>query len=112
MFTRAVTRRPGADFAHGLSTAGRGPPDPNLAVRQHAAYVGALRLAGLEVTELPPLAGHPDACFVEDAALVFPGLTVATRPGAPSRRDEVGALSSVLAELGPAAAIRAPSQIW
>ena len=49
------------------------------------AYVEALREAGLEVVELPPLDAHPDACFVEDCALVARGSALITRSGAPSR---------------------------
>lgn len=40
-FTHALTRLPGANFAAGLTPAAAGPPDLNLALRQHAAYRGA-----------------------------------------------------------------------
>jgi dimethylargininase len=85
MFTRAIVRAPGPDAAAGLTTAGLGPLDLDTLRRQHAAYVATLRSLGLEVTQLDPLPGHPDAYFVEDAALVFPELAVVTRPGAPAR---------------------------
>lgn len=99
MFTRAVCRLPGNDLATGLATADLGAPDPVLARRQHAAYVAALEEAGLAVEVLPALPGHPDACFVEDAAVLVPGLAVITRPGAPSRRGEEETVAAALADL-------------
>lgn len=41
-FTHAIVRAPSERFADGLTTAGLGPPDVSLAVRQHEAYVSAL----------------------------------------------------------------------
>lgn len=91
-FTRAVVRRPAASIARGLRAEERGDPDLELFERQHASYRRALEQAGLAVAELPPLEAFPDSVFVEDAALCLPGLAVALRPGAPSRRGEAAAL--------------------
>ena len=96
MFTQAICRQPGPDFASGLTTAGLGAPDLELALFQHAAYAEALRSCGLEVRVLPPLPGHPDACFVEDTAVILPEMVVETRPGALSRRGEVVMISENL----------------
>lgn len=111
MFTRALTRQPGPDLAGGLSTAGLGAPDPELALRQHARYVAALRGLGLRVQVLPPLAGHPDACFVEDTAVLAGSLAVVTRPGAPSRRGETGSVAAALAQWGETVAVTAPGTL-
>lgn len=88
MFTHAITRPPAASYTAGITTADLGPPDLALALRQHAAYVRALRDCGLEVTVLEPAPDFPDACFVEDSALLTREGAVVTRPGADSRRGE------------------------
>lgn len=78
---------------------------------QHAQYVDALREAGLEVVELPPLDAHPDACFVEDCALVARGTALITRPGAPSRRGEADSIAEALAATHRVAPTQAPATI-
>lgn len=109
MFTRAVCRPPGPDLAAGLTTAELGLPDPDLALDQHAAYVKVLEDLGLAVEVLPVLEGHPDACFVEDTAVVVPGLAVVTRPGAPSRLGEEDSVAAVLP--GPLTRLTAPATL-
>ena len=111
MFSRAITRRPGPDLAAGLTTADLGPPDWRRALEQHAAYVEALVGLGLEVEVLPALSGHPDACFVEDCAVVVPELAVITLPGAPSRRGETASVAAVLGAGRESAAIAAPGTL-
>jgi len=96
-FTRAITRRPGPEAVDGLRAVDTGTPDLDLMLRHHADYVAALHDAGVTVTELPPLAGHPDAQFVEDTALCLPQGAVLMRPGAPSRLGEVAPMAEVLA---------------
>jgi len=93
---RAIVRPPGAGFAAGLTRAGLGAPDLARALGQHAGYVDALRGAGIEVTVLDPDPDHPDATFVEDAAIVTPRGALLTRPGAPSRRGEPERLRAAL----------------
>ena len=88
MFWHAITRTPGENFADGLTTSHLGKPDYTLILQQHVAYVETLRKQGLQVTVLPPLAGFPDAYFVEDPAVVTDKVAVIARPGAPSRRGE------------------------
>ncbi|MCO4743205.1 MAG: amidinotransferase [Proteobacteria bacterium] len=74
--------------------------DLELLVRQHAEIAGTLRGWGLATTVLDPLAGAPDACFVEDRAVVIGDEALITRSAAPSRSVEsasvVSALSSEL----------------
>lgn len=61
------------------------------AEREHQLYVGVLKhKLGLQVLELPADESLPDCVFVEDAAVVCEETALLTRPGAPSRRKEVG----------------------
>jgi len=99
--TQAVVRRPGPNFADGITTAGLGAPDIALALAQHEGYVRALRDAGLRVTQIPVEDRHPDGCFVEDAAIVTGAGAILTRPGAAVRRGEVGGVRDILATLVP-----------
>jgi dimethylargininase len=110
-FTRAITRKPGADFDRGLTSAGLGDPDHALMVIQHEAYVRTLTALDLEVIRLDPLPGFPDAYFVEDAAVVTPELAILTRPGAPSRRGEETALEPVLARYRKTVRIEPPGTV-
>jgi dimethylargininase len=41
MFTRAIVRTPGPNFAEGLTTSELGRPDYQLALQQHEAYCAA-----------------------------------------------------------------------
>ncbi|RXN00836.1 N(G),N(G)-dimethylarginine dimethylaminohydrolase 1 [Acipenser ruthenus] len=60
------------------------------AQHQHEMYVGVLKhKLGLQVIELPADDSLPDCVFVEDAAVVCGDTALITRPGAPSRRNEV-----------------------
>lgn len=110
-FTRAITRRPGPDFARGLTTAGLGPPDLDRACAQHAAYAAALRRLGLAVIELPALVSFPDACFVEDTAVVTPEVAVIARPGADARRGEERTIEPLLARYRKIERIEAPGTL-
>ena len=98
MLRHALVRPPGATFAAGLTRAGLGAPDLALARAQHARYCEALERCGLEVTRLAPDDAHADAPFVEDCAVLVPGLAVVTRPGAESRRGEVAAIRAALGD--------------
>jgi dimethylargininase len=109
--TRAILRRPGPDFADGLTGAHLGKPDLPLMQAQHAAYAEALRALGLEIEVLEPLDGFPDACFIEDVAVVVPELAVVTRPGAPSRRGEAQDIGPVLARYRKLARLEDPATL-
>lgn len=89
VFTRALVRPPTANFADGLTTVTLGAPDFARASAQHAAYCTALRGCGLAVETLAPQPAYPDATFIEDTAVIVPGLAVLARPGAASRLGEV-----------------------
>ena len=96
MFTYAITRQPGVNFANGLTQADLGRPSYSLISLQHAAYVDTLKGLGLTVTEMEPLRDYPDAYFIEDPALVTPDVAILTIPGAPSRQGEQNSLAPVL----------------
>jgi len=55
MFKHAITRIPGENFSQGLTTSRLGPPDYDMMLRQHTAYVMTLRSLGLEVVVLEAL---------------------------------------------------------
>jgi dimethylargininase len=112
MFKQAIARRPGPDFAQGLTTAtGEAPPDYARLLRQHEAYLDVLGGLGLAVEALDPLAGFPDAYFVEDVAVVTPEIAVLARPGAPSRRGEAEPMAPVLAKYREVARIPDPGTL-
>ena len=92
MFTRAILRTPGRNFADGLTTVDLGVPHLALVLEQHARYRDALRECGLELTALEPDLRHPDSTFVEDTAILTPQAAILCRPGAPSREGEVEAI--------------------
>ena len=92
-FGHALSRRPSPAVVDGLR-AGPGP-DPDFATfsTQHDAYLAALADAGLKVTCLPGDNDHPDAVFVEDAALMIAGQAIILKPGAASRRGEAARMA-------------------
>lgn len=96
MFNQAIVRRPGESLVKGITTAGLGQPDYQLALKQHDAYIDALQGCGLNVTVMEADEDYPDGLFVEDVALVMPGLAVVTRPGAESRRGETQSMKQQL----------------
>lgn len=96
MFSRAIVRQPGKSLVDGITTAGLGAPDFELALEQHSRYIDALEQCGLEVTVMSADENYPDGLFIEDAALVMSGCAVATRPGALARRGEVDKVASEL----------------
>jgi dimethylargininase len=114
MFTHAIVRAPCPEIIHGITSAQLGRPDYREALKQHRAYVDALRYCGLEVTELAADSRYPDSTFIEDVALCTPAGAVICRPGAPSRRGETEGMQKVLApfftriaEVGPPGTLEA-----
>jgi len=96
LFTKAIVRIPGSNFADGLTTVSLGVPHLDEVLTQHAHYCDALRECGLELTILMPDLAHPDSTFVEDAAILTPQAAILTRPGAASREGEVAAIRPTL----------------
>ena len=65
------------------------------ALAQHASLLTAMKLAGMEVVELPS-DGLPDSVFVEDTVVVVDNVAMITNPGALSRREETVAIKAYL----------------
>jgi dimethylargininase len=101
-FNSAIVRLPGSSVVNGLRTNAGPAPTFEKVWAEHAAYIAALRRAGLQVTVLEALEQFPDSIFVEDPALVFGEAAVLLRPGAPSRLSEAQALAAALAARFPA----------
>jgi dimethylargininase len=95
-FDRAIVREPAPSVIDGLRNDRDARPDYDRILREHAAYIAALRDAGLAVEVLCPLDAYPDSMFVEDPALVFPEAAILLRPGAPSRLGEADEMRSAL----------------
>jgi dimethylargininase len=93
----AIVRPPSDAFARAISSTGA-PIDPVRARAQHAAYRAALADL-VEVVTLPADEELPDACFVDDCAVVLGGRALLTRPGARSRAAEPERLADTLAGL-------------
>jgi dimethylargininase len=98
MFTHAITRKPGKNFACGITTSNLGIPSYDLIIKQHDAYISTLISLGLEVTILEALPEYPDGYFVEDTAVVTPDIAVITNPGAAARKGEQITIEPVLAK--------------
>jgi len=111
MYKFALTRKPGPDFKHGITTVNQASPSYDLMISQHERYIETLRGIGLTVEVLDPLIGFPDSYFVEDAAIVTPQIAVITNPGAPARRGEAGFIEPALAKYLPTARISSPGTI-
>jgi dimethylargininase len=88
MYSKAIVRRPGRNFAEGITTSILGKPDFEKALEQHSAYCDALTGCGLELIVLEADERYPDGCFVEDTAIVTGEVAVITKPGAASRMGE------------------------
>lgn len=74
-------------------------PEPiklEVARKEHALYVEALKKLNLEVIELEADEAHPDCVFVEDTAVVVGQTALLTHPGHESRRGEVESIKHVL----------------
>jgi dimethylargininase len=112
MFTKAIVRKPGANFADGLTSVDFGVPDYAKALTQWEAYCAALESCGLALTVLEEDLAHPDSTFVEDAAVLTEHGAMLTRPGAASRSGEVEAIApTVRLFYSNAVAIAAPGTL-
>ena len=111
MYTKAIVRKPGGNFADGLTTANSGKPDLKKSLRQHEAYCNALKKCGLDVIILEADENYPDGCFVEDTAIVTEKMAVITKPGAPERLGEEEKIAAVLSIYKPLEAIALPGHV-
>jgi dimethylargininase len=97
-FSKAIVKTPSESLIDGLSTAKLGLPNYKKAIKQHEAYIEALRSCGLKVHVLPPSDEYPDSVFIEDTALLTQFCAIITNPGAPSRRGETESIKPVLGD--------------
>jgi dimethylargininase len=106
----ALVRPPGPRYPACLAAV-RVPIDLQRAQRQHQGYVAALQALGVEVRELPAADELPDACFVEDVAVVLGRHALLTRMGAAQRRPESPSVAPALAEQCTLHAMDAPARL-
>ena len=112
MFSRAIVRPPGTNYADGLTRFAPGAPDYKRALRQHGAYCEALQRCGLELIHLEADESYPDSTFVEDTAVLIPTAAILTLPGADSRMGEVVSIKETLCDLYPRmASIQEPGRL-
>ncbi len=103
LFDKVLVRPPTVDIVRCVSTHPlRHTVNFEKALEQHREYVRVLRDEGVEVVELEPLEGFPDAVFIQDTAVV--GLrsrrAVISRFGVESRRGEELSVAERLAREG------------
>ena len=88
-FQHAIVRRPCRAMLNGITTSPElGTVDYDNALKQHDAYIEALKKTGVEVTVLEANEKYPDSCFVEDPAVITPYCAIITNPGTASRNGE------------------------
>lgn len=110
-FKIAITRKPGENFAQGITTSILGSPDYEAMAVQYAAYVETLESLGLEVIVLDAEPAYPDAYFVEDVAVVTPDIAIITNPGAEARRGEEDTVEPILARYRETVRIQPPGTV-
>ena len=109
---RALVREPGARYTHCISSHPlRRSIDVPLARRQHAEYCRTLMELGLEVIHLPRDDEHPDACFVEDNAVIQGGRALICRMAKESRRGEGVTVEEALREYMEVKRATAPATV-
>ena len=70
MFKNVIVKKPCSRITEGITSSPElGKPDYQLALKQHEAYIKALKSCGVEVTVLEADEAYPDSCFVEDTAV-------------------------------------------
>ena len=110
-FKYAITRTPAKTFDRGITTATLGTPSYERVLKQHRAYVEALKSIGLKLIELDPQPAYPDGHFVEDTAVVTPDVAIITNPGAKSRQGEQEPIAEVLLPYREIEHIQAPGTV-
>ena len=101
-FNNVIVRRPCQAMVEGI-TSGLypGKPDYELALKQHDAYIEALKQCGVQVTVLPADEAYPDSCFVEDPAVLTAKCAIITNPGAASRNGEKVSIEEAVRKFYP-----------
>lgn len=108
----AITRPVSASIARcELTYLHREPIDLDLARRQHAGYEALLESLGSEILRLPALDDHPDAVFVEDAAIALDEIAIVAPMGARSRVGESPSVEAALARFLPVTRLTPPATL-
>lgn len=93
---QAYVRKPGKNFAEGISTA-TGTPDYDLACQQHQNYIKTLQKCGVTVSILRTDPLFPDGSFLSDMAVVTNQMAVLSNfPDQSPRQGEQAAAATVL----------------
>ena len=96
-FNHVIVRRPCKAMVEGITSAPElGKPDYELALKEHDAYIEALKQCDVDVTVLEADERYPDSCFVEDPALITRKCAIITNPGADSRNGEKDEIEPVV----------------
>lgn len=111
IFTSAIARKPGTNFAQGITTNSNASPDFDRVMYQHKTYIDTLTKLSLQTIVLEPLEAYPDAYFVEDVAVVTRNRAIISRPGAAARRGETEFITSTLNKFRQLAHIKAPGTL-
>lgn len=109
-YTDALVRPPGQSFVNAIATVPQ-PIDVALAQKQHAEYVSALHQAGVRVETLAAAEEYPDACFMQDPAMVIQDMAILTRMGAASRAGEPALVEDILRSRFVTRALSAPATL-
>lgn len=108
----ALTRPVSASLAHcELTYRAREPIDLEAARRQHAVYEALLASLGWTIVRLPALDEHPDAVFVEDAAIALDEIAVVAPMGAASREGESRSVEAALTRYLPVTRLTTPATL-
>ena len=108
----ALVRGIPQSFANAItSNPSETPLSAEVASRQHADYVSALRSGAYSIVEVEPDEAHPDCCFIEDTAVVIGDHALLTRTGHESRRGEGEAVTPLLEEFVRVHRSKAPATI-
>jgi dimethylargininase len=108
----AVTREVNSGMGNcELTFLSRSNIDVSGARQQHQEYQAFLSELGCEVLALPSEPGLSDSVFIEDTALVLDEVAVLCRPGAASRRAEVGGVEKVLSRFRDLQSIQEPGTL-
>ena len=109
---RALTHKISPGIAEcELTFIDRSPIDLQRAIRQHEDYCAVLKKLGVTVENLSENESYPDACFVEDTAIVVDELAVICSMGVASRRGETTLIERELSKYRDIARLSLPATI-
>lgn len=96
-YTKGIVRKVSTELTGALSENGNSVEiSIERARHEHKRYIQVLNDLGIETVVLPADPTFPDGVFVEDTAVILPGLAVITNPGASTRTGEVDSVETAL----------------